>query len=135
MIEYAISDLFFYLYFYSFYGWLIEIIFSTLNHQKVIHHGFLNCPAIFPYGISSVILILAFPTFKSSLLLQFVVSFTIFHTIWSISEVFVHNICGFSEELTSNILTLTWKSQLIFVRQNSLLIYKQQPTYFMNMAY
>ena len=114
MIQYSLTDCIFYLFFYSFIGWCAEVILSSIKTHHFVNRGFLNLPFVIPYGITSVILMLALPSLQHNLFLQFISCFIIFHIIWSLAEFFVQRICGLDEENTSNLPTLSWKSQLRF---------------------
>lgn len=114
MFQYSSSHLIFYFFLYSMIGWLTEVVWSSLKNQSFTNKGFLNLPLRLPYGISAVILLYALPTLQHHLIYQSILSFTVFHIVWSCSEFFVQKICKFSEEDTANIPTLTLASQILF---------------------
>ncbi len=114
MIHYSLSEVLFYLFLYSFLGWCIEIVIASLKTHQFVNKGFLNLPFVIPYGITAAVLMQLLPTLQHALLYQAIVSFIVFHIIWTLAEFFVQRICGLHEEDTSNIPTLSWKSQLLF---------------------
>ena len=114
MIHYTLSEALFYLFLYSFLGWCVEVVIASLKTHHLTNKGFLNLPFVIPYGITAVVLMHLLPTLQHALLFQAVISFIIFHIIWTLAEYFVQRICGLDEEDTSNLPTLSWKSQLLF---------------------
>ena len=114
MIQYSLSDTIFYFILYSFIGWCAEVIYASIKHRHFLNKGFLNLPLVLSYGLSAVILLHMIPTLHHHLILQIIVSFVVFHVIWSISEIFIQKICGLKETDTSNLPTLSWKSQIMF---------------------
>ena len=114
MIEYSLTDTLFYFFFYSLIGWCAEVIYSSVKHRHFLNKGFLNLPLVLPYGLTAVILMHMIPTLHHQLFLQMIVSLVVFHVIWNIAEIFIQKICGLTETETSNLPTLSWKSQGLF---------------------
>lgn len=108
------SETLFFLCLYSFLGWSAEVIIAAVKDKQLVNKGFLNLPLTLPYGFTSLILIQLFSTLPRSLFIQVGVGFVVFHVVWSISEVFVQKICQLPEIETSNLPTLTLKTQCIF---------------------
>ena len=111
-----------FLFLYSFLGWCIEVIVTSLKTRHFINRGFLNLPLTLPYGISAVLLLQILPTLGHHLSLQWIVTLFVFHFIWMSSEVFIQNICHLKEIETSNLPTLTRYRQLIFELSASTLL-------------
>lgn len=114
MIHYSLSETIIYLFLYSFFGWCVEVVIASLKTHNFTNKGFLNLPFVIPYGITAVVLMQLLPTLQLALLYQAIASFIVFHIIWTLAEFFVQRICGLNEEDTSNLPTLSWKSQLLF---------------------
>ena len=92
MISYTWTDLGFYLLFYSFIGWAMEMGYFTIKNKRFANSGFLNLPFTLPYGIAAVLLISALPTLQHNLLLQYVLSFMVLGTVWTLAEAFVKGV-------------------------------------------
>lgn len=65
---------FYYFIFYSFLGWIIDSIYSSLKSKKIVNKSFLTGPFSPIYGFSVVIIILIAYPFHSNLILFFIVS-------------------------------------------------------------
>ena len=114
MIEYSLYELIFYLLLYSLAGWGLEVAYAAVRNRQFVNRGFLNSPFVLSYGIAAVILMQTLPTLHHQLFFQLMITFIVFHIVWSFSEFFIKKICHLNEAETFNIPTLTWKSQLIF---------------------
>ncbi len=92
MIRYSWSELGFYLLLYSFIGWAAEMGYFTIKNRRFVHSGFLNLPFALPYGIAAVLLLEALPTLQHNIPLQYVLTFVVLGTVWTLSEFFVKGI-------------------------------------------
>ena len=91
-MSYALLDIGFYLLFYSFIGWAIEMAYFTIKNRRFTNGGFLNLPFALPYGIAAVLLINVLPTLQHKLLLQYILSFAVLGTVWTLAEAFVKGV-------------------------------------------
>ncbi len=89
---YSLWELAFYLIFYSFVGWLVEICYTIVRSRYFINYGFLNLPFVLPHGISAVFLLAILPTLPRHLLLQYIATVMVCGLVWNLSEQFVKNI-------------------------------------------
>lgn len=77
MIRDSLSDLIFYLMIYAFLGWTAGVGCLALRNGSFVNRGFLNLPVALSEGITAVILLLALPTMKRSLPLQFLLTWVV----------------------------------------------------------
>lgn len=77
MIRYSLSDLIFYLMIYAFLGWSVGVGCLALRDRHFVNRGFFNLPVALSEGITAVILLLALPTMKRSLPLQFLLTWVV----------------------------------------------------------
>lgn len=89
---YSLWDLMFYLVFYSFVGWAVEMCHTTVRSRHFINYGFLNLPFTLPHGIAAVFLLIVLPTLPKNLLLQYIATVVVSAIVWNLSEQFVKNI-------------------------------------------
>ena len=66
---------------YSFLGWIIESVFRSICEKKLINTGFLKGPFCPIYGIGAIIMILILNSFKSNMIVLFIISMLVL-TIW-----------------------------------------------------
>lgn len=92
MVQYSLTELCFFLLLYSFIGWAAEMAYFTVKDRQFVNSGFLNLPFALPYGIAAVLLIMALPTLQHNIPLQYVLTFVVLGTVWSISEHFVKRV-------------------------------------------
>lgn len=91
-ISYSNFDLLLYLLLYSFLGWGIEVCCNAVRDRRFVNHGFLNLPFTIPHGVTAVILLLVLPTMEHNIVLQYIMTFIVFCSVWSISHQFVRSI-------------------------------------------
>lgn len=89
---YSLTELFFYLLLYSFFGWAAELLFGAIMHRSFINSGFLNLPFALPYGMAAAVLLVALPTLQHNLILQYVMIFVVLSLVWNLSGHFVRNV-------------------------------------------
>lgn len=114
MLTYTLSELLFYLMFYSFLGWCVEVIICAVQKKVFLNKGFLNLPVVLSYGVCCLILFYILPALQSHLILQWIVAFIVFHVIWQFSEIVLFRLFHLKEEEFFNLPTLTFKSQMLF---------------------
>ena len=66
---------------YSFLGWIMESVFRSICEKKLINTGFLKGPFCPIYGIGAIIMILILNSFKSNMIVLFIISMLVL-TIW-----------------------------------------------------
>ena len=76
--------------------------------------GFLNLPIVLSYGVCCLILFYVLPALQSHLILQWIVTFVVFHVIWQFSEIVLFRLFHLKEEDFFNLPTLTLQSQIVF---------------------
>ena len=91
-VMYSGIEVGFYLLLYSFAGWAFEMMYFTIRNKRFVNGGFLNLPFSLPYGFAAVLLIQALPTLQHNLLLQYVLSFVVLGTVFTLAEAFVKGI-------------------------------------------
>ena len=64
----------------------------TIKNRRFTNGGFLNLPFALPYGIAAVLLINVLPTLQHKLLLQYILSFAVLGTVWTLAEAFVKGV-------------------------------------------
>lgn len=90
-IQYTSFQLLFYLFFYAFFAWVIEVVFYAVKDRRFINRGYLNLPLNLPCGLTAVVLILVLPTLGHNLPLQYAFSWVVFKIVRRFSEQFVGN--------------------------------------------
>lgn len=70
-----------YFWLYSFLGWLLESIFKSILEKKLVNSGFLHGPFCPIYGIGALIMYGFLNSFKTNLLVVFIIAFIVL-TIW-----------------------------------------------------
>ncbi len=91
-VQYSLTELLFCFLLYSFFGWMAEMAYFTISNRRFVNTGFLNLPFSLPYGIAAVLLIEALPTLQHNLPLQYVLTFVVLGTVWTLSEQFIKGI-------------------------------------------
>lgn len=91
-VQYSTTELLFCFLLYSFFGWIAEMAYFTISNRRFINSGFLNLPFSLPYGIAAVLLLEALPTLQHNLPLQYVLTFVVLGTVWTLSEQFVKSL-------------------------------------------
>lgn len=84
----SFNDMMFYFFIYSFLGWCIEVIYSTLKTGKFINRGFLNGPVCPIYGVGMAVCVLLLNTFTDKWYLLFIVG-CVFATLLELGTGFV----------------------------------------------
>lgn len=70
-MEYSICELLFFLFFYSFLGWCLEVLYMAIKTGKFCNRGLFNLPLSLSYGIAMDILLIVMPTLEGAYLLWF----------------------------------------------------------------
>ena len=100
MISYSGFELLVYLMLYSFIGWAIEVCVMAVINRHFVNCGFLNLPVNLAYGITAVILMLALPDVRQNLLIQYIMCFAVFCTVWNLCCQFISGVSRKSTVLT-----------------------------------
>lgn len=66
---------------YSFFGWLLESTFKSINQKQFVNSGFLFGPVCPIYGIGALIMLLCLEGLKNKIILLFFVAFIVL-SIW-----------------------------------------------------
>lgn len=114
VIQYSFFDLMFYLLLYSFLGWGIEVCCIAVRDRHFVNRGFLNLPFTLPYGITAVILMEMLPTVRRNLLVQYLLTLTVFCIVWNLAAQFIHNISRKSTILTQRPKDISSRRDLPF---------------------
>ena len=69
-MEYTIYELLFFLFFYSFLGWCMEVAYMAVRTGKFCNRGFLNLPLCLTYGVAMDLLLVVMPTLEGAYFLQ-----------------------------------------------------------------
>ncbi len=83
-MEYTALELLTYLFFYSFLGWVIEVILLLAGGKPFSNRGFFNLPICPEYGVMADLLLIILPTAENGLTF-FVVALTVVLTIGVVS--------------------------------------------------
>ena len=73
-----LSEMFLLFIFYSFIGWLIEVVFEFVNNGKLVNRGFLIGPYCPIYGVGGVIATITLTSHKDTVIILFVMSLFLF---------------------------------------------------------
>ena len=92
-MEYTFLDLMAYLILYSFLGWVFEVFIVAVKDRRFRNRGFVNLPFCLMYGIIMDILIILWPSLVNHNIFKFIVIFSIFSVVQSISEFISDCIC------------------------------------------
>ena len=80
-MEFNLLKILTYFILYSFLGWIMESVFRSICEKKLINTGFLKGPFCPIYGIGAIIMILILNSFKSNMIVLFIISMLVL-TIW-----------------------------------------------------
>ena len=80
-MEFNLLKILTYFIIYSFLGWIMESVFRSIYEKKLINTGFLKGPFCPIYGIGAIIMILILNSFKSNMIVLFIISMLVL-TIW-----------------------------------------------------
>ncbi len=76
-MEYTYWQLVAFLLFYGILGWCVETAYAALKQRRFVNRGFFSLPICPQYGVMMDILIIALPTLKDHLILQFLMTLTV----------------------------------------------------------
>ncbi|MBR4027589.1 MAG: putative ABC transporter permease [Lachnospiraceae bacterium] len=86
-------DLIAYLIIYSFLGWVFEVFLVAIKDRRFRNRGFVNLPFCLMYGVIMDMLIILWPSLAKHDIFKFVVIFSIFAVVQSVSEFISDRIC------------------------------------------
>ena len=76
-MEYTNLQLIAFLLLYGILGWCLETAYAVLKQRRFVNRGFFSLPICPQYGVMMDILIIALPTLKDHLILQFLMTLTV----------------------------------------------------------
>ena len=114
MSTYSLFDLLLYLLLYSFLGWAAEVFCMAVINKHFVNRGFLNLPLTLPYGITAAVLLVVLPDVRQNLLIQYLMTLTVFTAVWNISAQFVAGISRKSTILTQRPKDISSRRDLPF---------------------
>ena len=89
--RYSVYDLLLYMMIYGFVGWAVEVCLFALLRKRWINRGFISLPLSLRCGATAVILMLVLPTLHGNLLLQYVMSLTVWLAVRSLGKQFIRS--------------------------------------------
>lgn len=92
-MTYTYLEMLTYFILYSFLGWVAEVCIIAIKERRFRNRGFVNLPFCTMYGIIMCILIMIWPHIVAHPIFKFVVTFTVFVVVQSVTEFITHRIC------------------------------------------